>query len=99
MFKFNKIFKKGDKEEKEITWTGMPGSERTPTNKETPSTTTENSGLGFVGALAGAAETSNVSEIGDKLERIERRVDRFIERLELIERKMGRVETRLDLKY
>ncbi|MFH1823506.1 MAG: hypothetical protein ABH817_02215 [archaeon] len=63
--------------------------------------TEEGSALGFLGNLAGGAESTptHTNIDPEKIERLQRRFDRVIERMELMERKMDRVENRLDLKY
>lgn len=64
--------------------------------------------FGFLGALANAA-SGNIASTPvassspnidiEKIERLDRRIDRLIERFELIERKIERIERRVDLKY
>lgn len=68
-----------------------------------------NDDMSFLGSLATAASSESSSSMPvassspsidiEKLERLDRRIDRLIERFELIERKIERIERRVDLKY
>lgn len=76
-----------------------------------PGPAADSNDMSFLGALATAATAassdSNVttpiassSHIDiEKIERLDRRIDRLIERIELMERKIERIERRVDLKY
>ncbi len=99
------LFKK-KKEAKEVIWSGFDDGgafKRTKANGSPgpaaePQTTTPSNDLGFLGAFAASA-TQSTTEDNDKLERLDKRLDRFIERIELLERKIERVENKMDLKY
>lgn len=89
-----------------------PAASNMPQSSATPTSSTGQEGLGFLGTLAGAAETNNSSETTtntftnsassqsvdpERFERYGRRIDKLMQRLELIERKMERIEHRLDV--
>ncbi|MEM4702930.1 MAG: hypothetical protein QXP53_00360 [Candidatus Pacearchaeota archaeon] len=107
MLKLNKIFKKR-KEEKEVVWgsdvsvlkASMPGKSKSTEIENSNPTETP---LGFLSNFASAASSEGTSNVTtghiEKIERLDRRLDRMIERLELLERKIERIENRLDLKY
>jgi hypothetical protein len=65
--------------------------------------------MGFLGTLAAAAaensgatpepSTINTNIDDERLEKISRRINHFVQRVELLERKIERIERRVDLKY
>lgn len=71
----------------------------------------QNTDFNFLSSLAAASAASLDSTSGqlqfasslprdiEKIERLDRRIDRVIERIELMERKIERIERRIDLKY
>lgn len=97
MFKLSKIFKK-KKEEREIIWGEDFG--KTQTSKELEKDSAQQQNLGFLSDLAIASSSNvDVASYDEKIERINRRLDRIIERIELLERKIERIENRIDLKF
>lgn len=75
------------------------------------SSSDQNTDFGFLSSLAAASIASSDSTSTqpqfasssprdiEKIERLDRRIDRVIERIELMERKIERIERRIDLKY
>lgn len=61
----------------------------------------EKSDTSFLTALAASATTekaiTNLDE--EKMERLSKKIDRFLNRLELLEHKIQRIENRIDIKY
>ncbi|MEM4152753.1 MAG: hypothetical protein QXK80_01375 [Candidatus Pacearchaeota archaeon] len=74
----------------------------------TLASTSSEQDFGFLGTLAAAASSDSQTQTQfassspkdiEKIERLDRRIDRVIERIELMERKIERIERRIDLKY